>query len=93
MKILCCIPARFNSTRLEGKPLLKINNKTIINLVYDQVKQIKLISEIVVLTDCQKIKNEVNLFGGNCNIITDKCLNGTDRIIAYLKVIILLIMI
>ena len=34
------IPARYNSTRLPGKPLLKINNKTIINHVYENVKKI-----------------------------------------------------
>ena len=35
MKILVCIPARYNSTRLPGKPLLEINNKSIIRLVYE----------------------------------------------------------
>ena len=40
-KILVCIPARFNSSRLPGKPLLEINNKTIIHHVYDSVCKIK----------------------------------------------------
>ena len=48
--IVACIPARYKSTRLPGKPLLKINNKTIINLVYEKVKQSKLIDKIYVLT-------------------------------------------
>jgi 3-deoxy-manno-octulosonate cytidylyltransferase (CMP-KDO synthetase) len=85
-KILCCIPARYNSTRLPGKPLLKINNKTIINLVYDKAKQTK-VDKIVVLTDDQRIYNEVISFNGNCFIIKDECLNGTDRIIKYLNII------
>lgn len=49
-KILCCIPARYNSSRLPGKPLLKFNNKTIINLVYEKAKQTK-VDKIIILTD------------------------------------------
>jgi 3-deoxy-manno-octulosonate cytidylyltransferase (CMP-KDO synthetase) len=83
-KILCCIPARYHSSRLPGKPLLKINNKTIINLVYEKANQIK-VDNIIVLTDDDRIYNEVLSFGGNCAIITEECLNGTERIIKYLN--------
>jgi 3-deoxy-manno-octulosonate cytidylyltransferase (CMP-KDO synthetase) len=84
-KKICFIPARYGSTRLEGKPLLKINGKTIINLVWEKVKKCKLIDDIIILTDDNRIKNEVINFGGKCAIITDICLNGTDRIIKYLQ--------
>lgn len=88
MNIICCIPARYNSTRLEGKPLLTINGKTIINHVYDRVAMINtehfIINKIIVLTDDIRIKNEVNKFGGECIIIKEECLNGTDRICWYL---------
>ena len=83
-KILCCIPARYHSTRLPGKPLLKINNITIINHVYEKAKQTK-VDEIVILTDDQRIYDEVISFGGKCYIITEECLNGTERIITYLN--------
>lgn len=83
MEIIICIPARYQSTRLPGKPLLKINNKTIINHVYDNVK--KLNYRTVILTDDNRIKSEVENFGGECEIISEYCLNGTDRIIKYLK--------
>ena len=82
--ILCCIPARYNSSRLPSKPLFKINNKTIIHHVYEKAQQTKT-NEIVVLTDDERIYNEVISFGGNCVIISDDCLNGTERIIMYLK--------
>jgi 3-deoxy-manno-octulosonate cytidylyltransferase (CMP-KDO synthetase) len=93
MKIVVCIPARYKSTRLPGKPLLKINGKTIINHVYDRVNIIKnyafhhdmTISDIVVLTDQQNIFDEVNSFGGKCCIIEEDCVNGTDRVIHYLR--------
>jgi 3-deoxy-manno-octulosonate cytidylyltransferase (CMP-KDO synthetase) len=88
MNIICCIPARYNSTRLEGKPLLKINGKTIINHVYDRVMMVNsehfIINKVVVLTDDIRIKNEVESFGGYCIIIKEDCLNGTDRICWYL---------
>ena len=49
MNIYLFIPARYNSTRLPGKPLLKINNKTIINHVYNNVIKIKNIDNICIL--------------------------------------------
>ena len=85
MTNICCIPARFESSRLPGKPLLKINGKSIIELVYLQVKKCKYIDEIIILTDSDQIKNEVESFNGNCEIIKEECLNGTERIVRYLK--------
>ena len=84
-KILCCIPARYQSSRLPGKPLLKINNKTIIQLVYEKALQIN-VDKIVVLTDDERIYNEVISFGGNCEM-TGYAINGTERIVNYLKTI------
>lgn len=81
--ISCFIPARFHSTRLPGKSLLKINNQTIINLTYHQVKKCQLIDEIIVLTDCLEVKEEVESFGGQCFIVEEDCLNGTERIVKY----------
>lgn len=86
MNILCCIPARYNSTRLPGKPLLKIKNKTVIQRVYEQALKTS-VKDIVILTDDKRIYDEVISFGGKCEIIIDECLNGTERIIKYLKTI------
>lgn len=79
------IPARYKSTRLEGKPLLKINNKTIIQLTYEQAKKCKYANKVIVLTDDERIKNEVEKFNGECMIITDDSDNGTERICCALK--------
>ena len=84
MKILCCIPARYGSSRLEGKPLLKINDKTIIQHTYEKALKTK-VDKIVVLTDDERIYDEVISFGGNCYIIKEDCLNGTERILKYLE--------
>ena len=62
--LIIYIPARYDSSRLPGKPLLKINNKTIINLVYEQVKK-SIVQNIIVLTDDKRIYEEVIKFGEN----------------------------
>ena len=83
--IVIFIPARYKSTRLEGKPLLKINNKTIIQLTYEKAKKCKYANKVIVLTDDIRIKNEVVNFNGECMIITEDSDNGTERICCSLK--------
>ena len=84
--IICCIPARYGSTRLCGKPLLMFNDKTMIQCVYKQVAQLSdILDEIVVLTDDERIQSSVQMIDGKCAIITEPCLNGTERICRYLS--------
>lgn len=78
MNICYLIPARYQSSRLPGKPLLKINNTSIISLVYNQVKKCKFKGDIYVTTDDNRIINEVGK--DNCIEVNQKCLNGTERI-------------
>jgi 3-deoxy-manno-octulosonate cytidylyltransferase (CMP-KDO synthetase) len=78
MNICYLIPARYESTRLPGKPLLKINNKTIIKRVYEQVLQCKYKGDIYVTTDDDRIISEIG--NKNCIKVTEECLNGTERI-------------
>lgn len=81
---VCFIPARYASSRLPGKPLLEINGKTIIQRVHEQVQKCKNVDKIIVLTDDKRIKNTVNKFGGECHITGD-CLNGTARIVNFMR--------
>ena len=46
MKIISIIPARYESSRFPGKPLIDINGKTMIERVYNQVKKSKLIQDV-----------------------------------------------
>ena len=78
MNICYLIPARYQSSRLPEKPLLKINNTSIISLVYNQVKKCKFKGDIYVITDDNRIINEVGK--DNCIEVNQKCLNGTERI-------------
>lgn len=83
--IIALIPARYQSSRLPGKPLLKFGDETMIQKVYKQTIKSKLISKAYVLTDDERIKESIDEIGGRCLIIKDECLNGTERICIALK--------
>jgi 3-deoxy-manno-octulosonate cytidylyltransferase (CMP-KDO synthetase) len=55
MKIIGIIPARYKSSRFEGKPLADIHGKPMIWWVYQQFKKVDLIDEIYVATDDERI--------------------------------------
>ena len=79
-KTAIIIPARYGSSRLEGKPLLKVLGKSIIQWVYEKAQQSKYADMIIVATDDKRIYDEVASFGGNAEMtsVNHKC--GSDRI-------------
>lgn len=83
--IIALIPARYGSSRLNGKPLLKFGNKTMIQRVYLQTIKSKLIDKVFVVTDDERVKQSVEEIGGNVLMVTKYCLNGTERIYYALK--------
>ncbi|MBT8219251.1 MAG: 3-deoxy-manno-octulosonate cytidylyltransferase, partial [Bacteroidia bacterium] len=66
MNVIGVIPARFDSTRFPGKALVDIYGKSMIERVYRQCEQSKLLNNILVATDDQRIQEEVHFFRGNC---------------------------
>ena len=79
------IPSRLAATRLPKKPLLKINNLSIINHVYQKAKSTG-IGVTYVATGDQEIFQEVKQNGGNCVLTEKEHKTGTDRIFeAYQK--------
>ena len=79
MKILGIIPARYGSTRFEGKPLAIINGKMMIQRVCEQAKKADKLSEVVVATDDERIFNAVTGFGGKAVMTSANHKSGTDR--------------
>jgi 3-deoxy-manno-octulosonate cytidylyltransferase (CMP-KDO synthetase) len=79
MKILGIIPARYASTRLEGKPLKDIGGKSMIERVYIQASKANLLHKIVVATDDLRISEHIKNFGGNVVMTSPNHPNGTDR--------------
>ncbi|RQH21037.1 3-deoxy-manno-octulosonate cytidylyltransferase, partial [Okeania hirsuta] len=51
MKVLGVIPARYESTRFPGKPLVNIQGKSMIARVYERCRQAKMLDEVIVATD------------------------------------------
>lgn len=80
LTILGVIPARFKSSRYEGKPLALINGIPMIKRTYEQAKKSKLLDELVVATEHEKIKNYCDNENIPVIMTTDNCLTGTDRI-------------
>lgn len=79
MSILGIIPARYGSTRLPGKPLIKVHGKTIIERVYERVSKSRHLTEVVVATDDVRIYNHVRKFGGHAIITRLDHASGTTR--------------
>ena len=78
-KSIILIPSRLGATRLPNKPLLKINNKSIIMHVYEKAIECG-IGDVFVTTCDEEIISEVEKNGGK-SILTSKDNNtGTDRI-------------
>lgn len=79
MRIIGIIPARYDSSRFPGKPLIDIDGMTMIHRVYNQVKHASKISEVIVATDDNRIVEEVRSFAGNVVMTSPDHVSGTDR--------------
>jgi 3-deoxy-manno-octulosonate cytidylyltransferase (CMP-KDO synthetase) len=80
MKTVGIIPARWSSTRLPGKPLIKIRDKPMIWWVYQNASKSKVLNEVIVATDDKRIFNTVVQFWGAAVMTSPKHLSGTDRV-------------
>ena len=84
-KTIILIPSRLAATRLPNKPLLKINDISIINHVYLKAKSSN-IGDVFVATGDKKIFEEVRKIDGKCVLTEKEHQTGTDRIFeAYQK--------
>lgn len=77
MKYLALIPARYASTRFPGKPLALLDGKPIIRRVYERVS--RSFTHVYVATDDERIRDEVERFGGNVVMTRSDHQSGTDR--------------
>lgn len=77
MKFIAIIPARYESSRFPGKPLVDMDGKPMIQRVYEQVK--KSINDVYVATDDERIMEAVESFGGKAVMTSVDHRSGTDR--------------
>jgi len=77
---IAIIPARYESTRLPGKPVIEIHGKTLIEHVYRRVQRAESIDRILVATDDERIFRAVEKFGGKATMTRLDHQSGTDRL-------------
>ena len=78
-KTIILIPSRLAASRLPNKPLLKINNKSLINHVYEKGEASN-IGDVYVATSDKEIFDEVISNNGKCILTQKNHSTGTDRI-------------
>ena len=74
------IPARYGSSRLEGKPLLKANDKPIIQWVWEKASKCPLVDRVIVATDDERIFYACKDFGAEVEMTSTEHKSGSDRI-------------
>lgn len=79
------IPARYGSSRFPGKPLIELNGKPMVQHVYEQAVACRAVSEVLVATDDERIKQAVERFGGRVIMVTGDYRTGTDRVAAVAR--------
>jgi 3-deoxy-manno-octulosonate cytidylyltransferase (CMP-KDO synthetase) len=80
MKTVIVIPARFHSTRLPAKALLKETGKYLVQHVHEQAMKVRGVDRVVVATDDRRIFEAVQDFGGEAMMTDPDHPSGTDRI-------------
>lgn len=74
------IPARYGSSRLEGKPLLEACGKPIIRWVWEKAKMCDKVDRVIVATDDERIFKTCKSFGAEVEMTSSTHKSGSDRI-------------
>jgi 3-deoxy-manno-octulosonate cytidylyltransferase (CMP-KDO synthetase) len=86
MSFTVIIPARYQSSRLPGKPLADIAGKPMVQWVYEQAKQSGA-ERVVVATDDVRIQEVVLAFGGEVCMTSANHESGTERLAEVVKLL------
>ena len=74
------IPARYGSSRLQGKPLIEVGGKPIIQWVFEKAVQSTLADRVIIATDNQQIYETALMFGAEAEMTLESHNSGSDRI-------------
>lgn len=80
VEILAVIPARYQSQRFPGKPLVTLGDRPMVQWVYEAAKSCPDFSRVIVATEDEKIAECVRGFGGEVELTSAAHQTGTDRI-------------
>ncbi|KAL6999504.1 3-deoxy-manno-octulosonate cytidylyltransferase [Sarracenia purpurea var. burkii] len=78
-RVVGIIPARFGSSRFQGKPLVQILGKPMIQRTWERAKMATTLDRVVVATDDEKIAECCQGFGAEVIMTSESCRNGTER--------------
>ncbi|KAE8650180.1 3-deoxy-manno-octulosonate cytidylyltransferase, mitochondrial [Cucumis sativus] len=78
-RVVGIIPARFASSRFEGKPLVEILGKPMIQRTWERAKMATTLDCVVVATDDARIAQCCKGFGADVVMTSESCRNGTER--------------
>jgi 3-deoxy-manno-octulosonate cytidylyltransferase (CMP-KDO synthetase) len=79
-QMVIVIPARYGSTRLPAKPLVRLAGKPMIQRVYERAKLAKFAGRVIVATDDDRILKAVQDFGGEARMTRTDHRTGTERV-------------
>jgi 3-deoxy-manno-octulosonate cytidylyltransferase (CMP-KDO synthetase) len=80
MQAIGVIPARYASTRFEGKVLADISGKTMLQRVWEQARAATLLDDLIIACDDQRIFDAVQGWGARAVMTSKAHTSGTDRI-------------
>lgn len=78
--MIAVIPARYSSTRLEGKLLLPLDGKPLILHTLEKAKKARNVSRVIVATDDERIRKVVGESGNEAVMTSPEHKSGSDRI-------------
>jgi 3-deoxy-manno-octulosonate cytidylyltransferase (CMP-KDO synthetase) len=79
-KILCVIPARYQSSRLPGKPLALIKGLPLVMWAYRRAAEADAFDRVLVATDDERIHDAVRAHGGDALMSSVDHATGADRV-------------
>lgn len=84
MSVLIVIPARFESSRYPGKPLVELRGadgeaRSLIRRSWEAAMSVSGVDRVVVATDDARIQKACEAFGADVVMTSDTCANGTER--------------
>lgn len=80
MDVIGVVPARYSSTRFEGKVLADILGKPMLQHVWERAKQALLLDDLIIACDDERVANVASEFGAKVVLTAKAHTSGTDRI-------------
>ena len=80
MDVIGVIPARYSSTRFEGKVLADISGKPMLQHVWERAGEALLLEDLIIACDDERVANAAKEFGAKVVFTAKAHASGTDRI-------------